>query len=56
MPSPTPEQPTSNEQSTEAQAPIAKPTPAKKLPDWKPLGTVRDYFTEQMKHDSLYGR
>lgn len=24
-----------------------------KLPDFRPLGTVRDYFTEQMKQDSI---
>jgi hypothetical protein len=23
------------------------------LPDWKPLGTIRDYFTEQMKQDQF---
>jgi hypothetical protein len=24
-----------------------------KLPDFKPLGAIRDYFTEQMKQDQL---
>jgi hypothetical protein len=24
-----------------------------KLPDFRPLGTVRDYFTELMKQDSI---
>lgn len=27
---------------------------AKPLPDWKPLGSIRDYFTEQMRQDSIY--
>jgi hypothetical protein len=26
----------------------------KPLPDWKPLGAVQDYFTEQMRQDSIY--
>lgn len=28
-------------------------TKRSKLPDFRPLGTVRDYFTEQMKQDSI---
>jgi hypothetical protein len=24
-----------------------------KLPDFQPLGNIRDYFTEQMKQDSI---
>lgn len=24
--------------------------------DWKPLGAVRDYFTEQMRQDDVYRR
>lgn len=24
-----------------------------KLPDFRPLGTIRDYFTEQMKQDAI---
>lgn len=24
-----------------------------KLPDFKPLGAIRDYFTEQMRQDSI---
>jgi len=27
---------------------------SKPLPDWKPLGSIRDYFTEQMRQDSIY--
>jgi hypothetical protein len=35
---------------TEAQDP--KPLP-KTLPDWKPLGAIRDYFAEQMRQDNF---
>lgn len=35
-----------------AQDPVKRPT-AKPLPDWKPLGVVRDYFTELMKQDDF---
>lgn len=27
--------------------------PRSKLPDFRPLGTVRDYFTELMRQDSI---
>jgi len=36
--------------------PVPKPEKrpnAKPLPDWKPLGSVRDYFTELMKQDDF---
>ncbi|HEY9745071.1 MAG TPA: hypothetical protein V6C99_02510 [Oculatellaceae cyanobacterium] len=29
----------------------AKPKKKRTLPDWKPLGTIRDSFYEQMKQD-----
>lgn len=32
---------------------VSKPKPSKPLPDWKPLGSIRDYFTEQMKQDQF---
>ena len=25
----------------------------KTLPDWKPLGSIRDYFVEQMRQDDI---
>lgn len=34
------------------QSPIKRPI-TKPLPDWKPLGAVRDYFTELMKQDDF---
>ncbi len=30
-----------------------EPAKCSKLPDFRPLGTIRDYFTEQMKQDSI---
>jgi hypothetical protein len=32
----------------------SKPAPKKKIPDWQPLGTVRDSFYELIKQDSRY--
>lgn len=48
-----PEMPKTETASTEesAKAVASKPKKSKPLPDWKPLGTIRDYFTEQMKQD-----
>jgi hypothetical protein len=45
-----------NAQQPEPETPAQKQRPKNKTPDWKPLGTVRDYFTEQMKQDGFYGR
>lgn len=36
-------------QSPEVVAP--KKTPTKPIPDFQPLGTVRDWFNEQLKQD-----
>ncbi|MCE3234735.1 MAG: hypothetical protein K0Q50_915 [Vampirovibrio sp.] len=41
----------STTEPTKSAAP--KPKKSKPLPDWKPLGTIRDYFTEQMKQDQF---
>lgn len=30
-----------------------QPVKRSKLPDFQPLGAIRDYFTEQMKQDSI---
>jgi hypothetical protein len=35
----------------DAAKPASKP---KKIPDWQPLGTVRDSFYELLKQDSRY--
>jgi len=48
---------TSDDAETEqaTQPPVCdKNTSTLKLPDWKPLGNVRDYFTEQMRQDSIF--
>jgi hypothetical protein len=49
-------QQTPDTQPEKATTPEARPKTnrPKPLPDWKPLGTVRDYFTEQMRQDSIY--
>jgi hypothetical protein len=45
-------QPTSAKHQPEQ--PKAKSPNKMKLPDWQPLGTVRDSFYEAMKQDSRY--
>jgi hypothetical protein len=46
----SPEQkPTS--QALPAEKPKTTSSPKTTLPDWKPLGTIRDYFSEQLKQD-----
>jgi len=39
--------------STEQEASVPKRTQSKPLPDWKPLGSIRDYFSEQIKQDGF---
>jgi hypothetical protein len=39
--------------STEQTSPVPKKAQRKPLPDWKPLGSIRDYFAEQIRQDGL---
>lgn len=43
--------PPSPEQPGEQKKPAPPAKPARKQADWRPLGTVRDHFAEQMKQD-----
>lgn len=37
----------------EKKASVEKKAKSKPLPDWKPLGTIRDYFAEQIRQDGF---
>jgi len=49
-------EPTPHAGHGDAQAEPVRPkiSRSKPLPDWKPLGSIRDYFTEQMRQDSIH--
>lgn len=39
---------------TESEQKKTQTAPKKKIPDWQPLGTVRDSFYELLKQDNRY--
>lgn len=41
-----------NSEQAAAPAP-SKPSTPLKLPDWTPLGSIRDYFAEQIRQDGF---
>lgn len=45
------EQPKPSSEVEEAKAQPEQKKPKQKIPDWKPLGAVRDSFYEQIKQD-----
>ncbi|WP_303674949.1 hypothetical protein [Vampirovibrio chlorellavorus] len=46
-------EPKANETSASAEGTESDGVVRSKLPDFRPLGTVRDYFTELMRQDSI---